>query len=124
MFQSIFLFLAVILLAFATLNAFADGDSNAISTKSTSATQMDKRLPPVLPGEEIKTEGGTIKVWSSAGSPTQGKVVAPPTDINPNNIPNNIGVMVDRRDGFRDNNHHNHRDNDWDERRDRNHNRR
>ena len=32
-----------------------------------SDASFDKRLPPVLPGEEINDSGKTLKVWSSSG---------------------------------------------------------
>lgn len=54
--------------------------------------QYDKRLPPVLPGEEIVTETGQrMRVWSSSG----------PVPINPPPPPQQLGggvpVIVDGR---------------------------
>jgi hypothetical protein len=55
--------------------------------------QYDKRLPPVLPGEEIVTEGGRkMRVWSSSG----------PVPINPPQQPQQFnggapGVILDGR---------------------------
>ena len=57
--------------------AYADGESEqTINAKRNdrdgtvqreSAASFDKRLPPVIPGEEIKTGGGKVKVWSTSG---------------------------------------------------------
>ncbi len=55
--------------------------------------QYDKRLPPVLPGEEIVTEGGRkMRVWSSSG----------PVPVNPPQQPQQFyggapGVILDGR---------------------------
>jgi hypothetical protein len=54
--------------------------------------QYDKRLPPVLPGEEVVTETGQrMRVWSSSG----------PVPINPPPQPQQLGggvpVIVDGR---------------------------
>lgn len=39
---------------------------------------FDPRLPPVLPGEEVKVGEETMKVWSTGGSPSS--EVPPPRD--------------------------------------------
>jgi hypothetical protein len=74
--------------------ALADSTSlpgvGGVSTPTT--RQYDKRLPPVLPGEEIVTETGQrMRVWSSSG----------PVPINPPPQPQQLGggvpVIVDGR---------------------------
>ncbi len=55
--------------------------------------QYDKRLPPVLPGEEVVTEGGQrMRVWSSSG----------PVPVNPRPTPQGYnggmpGLILDGR---------------------------
>ena len=55
--------------------------------------QYDKRLPPVLPGEEVTTEGGRkMRVWSSSG----------PVPVNPRPTPQTYnggmpGLILDGR---------------------------
>lgn len=54
----------------AVLSASADDSSGGSGGGGAvpSRKQYDKRLPPVLPGEEVVTESGQkMKVWSSAG---------------------------------------------------------
>ena len=104
MIQSIFLVLAAVMLCIAVTNAYADGESTIDSAKKdpSSAAQMDSRLPPVLPGEEIKTEGGTIKMWSTSGSPSQSEAQNPPSAPIPSS---NIGIIIDKR--HKDQNRHN-----------------
>ena len=81
--------------------AFADGESHAAIVANEHSTpttrQYDKRLPPVMPGEEIVTETGQrMRVWSSSGPVP---VNAQPT---PQSLPNGstnsgIGLLVDGR---------------------------
>lgn len=42
---------------------------HALTTPANQASDasFDKRLPPVLPGEELSDSGKTVKVWSSSG---------------------------------------------------------
>jgi len=82
-----------------TFYARADGTERTDWTaqpqepKSTSsAASLDKRLPPVLPGEEISTGKKTIKVWSTAGSPSVG---APQLQQQP--PARDVSVIVDGR---------------------------
>jgi periplasmic divalent cation tolerance protein len=60
--------------------------------------ELDPRLPPVLPGEEIIRNGKRIKVWSSAGSVS---VATPPAPGETPLIPN-IPIIVDKGDKLRD----------------------
>lgn len=52
---------------------FGDGDRPASGARpaatpnQASDASFDKRLPPVLPGEEVNDSGRTMKVWSTAG---------------------------------------------------------
>ena len=65
-----------------------------------SAAGFDKRLPPVIPGENIQHNGRTMKVWSSAGPVPVGPApVAPqaPQAGGQLGVPGNVGVIVDQR---------------------------
>jgi hypothetical protein len=71
--RSIFLSLALSILVAAPA-VFAQ-DSQPRALKKSQGKGSDPRLPPVLPGETIETEGGEkMNVWSSSGP----VVVAPP----------------------------------------------
>jgi hypothetical protein len=68
--------------------------------KAGSAAGFDKRLPPVIPGENIQHNGRTMKVWSSAGPVPVGPApVAPqaPQVGGQLGTAGNIGVIVDQR---------------------------
>lgn len=78
----------------ASTTALADSSNvpSVDSVPTPSSKQYDKRLPPVLPGEEIVTESGQrMRVWSSSG----------PVPINPPPPPQQLGggvpVIVDGR---------------------------
>lgn len=84
--------------------AFADGDreyvegSNKLSPKYTAGSDasFDKRLPPVLPGEEVRDGENTMKVWSTSGSVSSGIVQAPQRGASSPDI-GSVGVIVDER---------------------------
>jgi hypothetical protein len=89
---------------------FADGDGTynygseaAVKDEGVnpaSNATFDKRLPPVLPGEELKDGHSKMKVWSTAGSVSSGNVPeaphAPITGDGSNQTVIN-GVIVDDR---------------------------
>jgi len=111
--------LALVIGAFAYLTprpAFSDevysGEPPSIGTtaqtmadvaKVGSAASFDKRLPPVIPGENIQHNGRTMKVWSSAGPVPVGQVPAPPAapqapgQAQVGGALPNLGVIVDQR---------------------------
>lgn len=66
-----------------------------------SAASFDKRLPPVIPGEQIEHNGRKTRVWSTSGPVPVGSV--PPAPPAPGNgsviqgVPGNVGVIVDNR---------------------------
>ena len=62
-----------------------------------SAASFDKRLPPVLPGEEITKDGKTVKVWSSSG-PVVVAESPDPAHTPGQQLPAGVGVIVDQRD--------------------------
>lgn len=66
-----------------------------------SAASFDKRLPPVIPGEQIQHNGRKMRVWSTSGAVPVGQVPQPPQApvIGNGNttIPNLGGVIVDNR---------------------------
>ena len=73
-----------------------------------SAASFDKRLPPVIPGESIKHNGRSMRVWSSSGPVPVGQVPqAPQAPVAGGNsggagqLPANVGVIVDNRPGQR-----------------------
>ncbi|MCB0337746.1 MAG: hypothetical protein KDD62_15625 [Bdellovibrionales bacterium] len=66
-----------------------------------SDAQFDKRLPPVLPGEEVRDGKRKLKVWSTSGP------VPVADEPEPWNVkgehkrplnPNSVNVIVDQRD--------------------------
>jgi hypothetical protein len=75
--------------------AWADeaGVQQAPQSFTPTSKQYDKRLPPVLPGEEVTTEGGRkMRVWSSSG----------PVPVNPRPTPQTYnggmpGLILDGR---------------------------
>ena len=86
------------------LAAFADGSDSAESSPAedwtvndhkptASDASFDKRLPPVLPGEEITDGKHTIKVWSTAGSVPTSEAPDPWKKA----PPAGVGVIVDGR---------------------------
>ena len=73
----------------------AEGTPNQASDAS-----FDKRLPPVLPGEQVNDSGRKMKVWSTAGPVTVSS--APPEPYQENQIRNTErimggGAIIDRR---------------------------
>ena len=50
-------------------SAFAQSEGSR-AAQSRPSEEQDPRLPPVLPGEEVKRSGKNMKVWSTAGSPS------------------------------------------------------
>jgi hypothetical protein len=58
---------------FVSSNLFADDTESVISVhkqKIAPNQELDPRLPPVIPGEELTRAGKKIKVWSTGGSPS------------------------------------------------------
>lgn len=57
--------------------AYADGEQDDVghdvasvtesSSNETSPQVLDKRMPPVVPGQEVTVNGKKMKVWSTAG---------------------------------------------------------
>ena len=94
---------------FAAVNARADGvavaDDAAPVAEGTpsqaSDASFDKRLPPVLPGEQVNDSGRKMKVWSTAGPVPVSS--APPEPYQENQIRNTErilgggGVIIDNR---------------------------
>lgn len=73
------------------------GDANKNSgVEHESSASFDKRLPPVLPGEEITKNGKTMKVWSSSG-PVVVSEAPEPWKTPAQQLPSGIGVVVDQR---------------------------
>lgn len=83
----------------------ADGQSAPAEAKKVSEAQFDKRLPPVLPGEELSDGKNTMKVWSTTGPVP---VAQPPQPWNQNSNQGtvnygqtgSVGVIIDRRDEY------------------------
>ena len=66
--QSIALLVSVLLFNIGPV--FADGEGRTVSDSNQGANSErinDKRLPALLPGEEVKVGGNKIKVWTTAG---------------------------------------------------------
>ena len=93
---------------FTSVNALADGaavEGEAASVAEGTPNQasdasFDKRLPPVLPGEQVNDSGRKMKVWSTAGPVPVSS--APPEPYQENQIRNTErimggGVIIDRR---------------------------
>lgn len=102
------LFLAVIFMF--PLRALADGDGEpssrsrveeqASSSAETSPQLLDKRLPAVMPGQEVTANGKKMKVWSSSG-PVPVSEPPEPWRRDSGQIHVNesgVGVIVDQRD--------------------------
>jgi len=71
-----------------------------------SDASFDKRLPPVLPGEEVSDSGRTMKVWSTAGPVTVSSPPEPPRPCSAGDPncrrqgevrPGDISVIIDGR---------------------------
>ena len=82
---------------FFTLTNYAFSDESMEPTPTPdskrSSVLFDKRLPPVMPGEEVQTENGKIKVWSSSGPVP----VNEPTISANTNRSDHFNVIVDER---------------------------
>jgi len=103
---------ATIFLSCMTTFAWADAPAQGDSYREAplreqaqgSAASFDKRLPPVIPGEEIQDGNKKIKAWSTSGSVS---VSEPPKAPElPNTQPSlkdatgGVGVIVDGREYF------------------------
>lgn len=82
-------------------SAYADGPlppgPNTAQVERPTTRQYDKRLPPVMPGEEIVTETGQrMRVWSSAG-PVPINPPPTPQTLNGNGTGNAPSVIIDGR---------------------------
>lgn len=85
--------------------ALADGEpaSNQESSTSTgSDAQFDKRLPPVIPGEEVSDGKNKIKMWSTTGPVPVGEAPEPWKKDVQEIAPGGVGVIVDRDENRRD----------------------
>ena len=77
--------------------------SETAAGKETDARALDKRLPPLLPGEEVTTQGKTMKIWTSSGPVSVGDVHKPAspdtkdsTSLGKSDI-DDVDIIVDRR---------------------------
>ncbi len=99
------LFAFALIAALLPARAFADQEPPHMNSKDVavtgSAASFDRRLPPVIPGEEIQHNGRKMKVWSTSGEVPVGQVPQPPQPpVAPGNNygqPNLGGVIVDNR---------------------------
>jgi hypothetical protein len=87
--------------------AYADGEREAseftvqaneipeATPNGASDASFDKRLPPVLPGEEVSDGRKKMKVWSTSGPVP----VSPPPEpwVQGNTQPGSVSVIVDQR---------------------------
>ena len=91
------LFLAVILSIAPA--AFCDSQEARPVLTPGSDAQFDKRLPPVLPGEEVSDGKETMKVWSSSGPVPVGDAPEPwKNDFSRHHGGGQgVGVIVDKR---------------------------
>ena len=95
-----------LLLLFAT-PVFADQDGDwklnreprAVTSEVNKASDatFDKRLPPVLPGEEVNDSGKKMRVWSTSGPIPVSE--APEPWRAKGELPAGVGVVVDNRAG-------------------------
>ncbi|MCB0331236.1 MAG: hypothetical protein KDD70_16315 [Bdellovibrionales bacterium] len=106
------LILSILLFSLST-SCFADGMEHPISGRTISTErsstekrvpgeQVDARLPPVIPGQQVQAGGKTHKVISTAGAVPVGAPPQPPqAAVAPsNNSQNSLGsisVIVDDR---------------------------
>lgn len=90
--------------------AWADAgeDASRAGTEPNRASDasFDKRLPPVLPGEEVNDSGRKMNVWSTSGPVPVNPSGPPAAPAAPGLSPQGQqlplgGVIVDRRDGRR-----------------------
>lgn len=64
-----------------------------------SSTNLDPRLPPVIPGEKMNRGGNEMKVWSSAG-PVYGNPPPEAPSAGSRNQQLPPGVVVDTRQKY------------------------
>ena len=80
---------------------FADGESVPPRAKQTpneaSDASFDKRLPPVLPGEEVSDGNKTIKIWSTSGPVPVSEAPEPWKKKDGINGTQGLSVVVDQR---------------------------
>jgi hypothetical protein len=57
----------------------------------------DKRLPSVLPGEEIVRNGKRMKVWSTTGPVPSNPSIDPAYDPSHRILNHGVGIIVDER---------------------------
>ncbi len=91
-----------------------DGTETILDTRSVqpehtlaagSDAQFDKRLPPVLPGEEVRDGEHKMKIWSTSGPvpvgpaprPFDAPSVGQATPEANDSLPSNVDVIIDRR---------------------------
>ncbi len=77
---------------------FADGNTDKIKPEP-SLQERDTRLPPLLPGEEVKAGSKTVKIWSTSGPVSVGKAPEPwkSEDSEAKELLENGRVIVDQR---------------------------
>jgi hypothetical protein len=77
--------------------------SRFVEDRNPSAATFDKRLPPVIPGEEISDGKDRMNVWSTSGNVVGAVVPSAPTvnsnttDAHNRTVKPAIGVIVDQR---------------------------
>lgn len=87
---------------------YADGKTDGSEWAASSAqggrqeasnATFDPRLPPVLPGEEVKDGRGTSKIWSTSGPVPVGTIAEPywQGGDGGGQLPPGLGVIVDQR---------------------------
>lgn len=94
-----------------TASVYADGyaqDADPIPTATAGSGEvspqvLDKRLPPVIPGQEVSVGERKMNVWSTSGPVPVAPPPEPWKDENTNIqvAPGSVGVIVDERDGER-----------------------
>jgi len=100
--------LLVLMLSIAEV-VFADGEQvcdvesgckQEIEKKRTFVPKLDKRLPPVIPGQVVEVDGQKIKVWSSSGPVPVSNPPEPWREFNSRtyvDTPRDLEVIVDDR---------------------------
>ena len=76
----------------------ADTAERTKSEVSKADAQFDRRLPPVLPGEEVSDGKNKMKVWSSSGPVPVGPAPEPWADSYKTRVSPEVGVVIDQRD--------------------------
>lgn len=94
--------LVAFLLVFSAASfVFADGENADNNSGTSFDAHTDKRLPPVIPGEEVQIGGKRVKVTTTAGPVPVGS----PVDLNSDRLKGedvkealgNGGIIVDNR---------------------------